>query len=57
MQGTYYIFSMIYLYGCPSLHTSKAQQNQGGQALQSQSSLRILVNKFDSYMVHIIFVV
>ena len=58
--GTYYSCNiMICLYGCPSLPTSKAQQIQGGQALQSQSSPRILVivNKFDYYIVHIIVVV
>jgi hypothetical protein len=31
--GTYYSCSMIFLYGCPSLSTSKAQQIQGGQVL------------------------
>ena len=52
-----FVPSMIYLYGCPSLHTYKAQQILGEQALHHKSSLRILVNTFDYCMVHILFVV
>ena len=57
MRVTYYICSMICLYGWPSLHMSKTQQIQGGQALHHKSCLRILVNKFDCCLVHITFAV
>ena len=39
------------------VHTKEFNKSKGGPALQSQSSLRILVNKFDYCMVHVIFVV